>query len=150
MSFTDWLKKNVTEARTAINTEITKYKSRDLLDAILAGSALVAYADGTVSSEEKQKLMGYLRTSDQLSVFDQNDVIKTFQKYVEKFEFDATIGTGEVMTAVAKFKGKPQAQLVIRVCCAIGAADGDFDDKERSVVRRMCSELALNPADFSL
>jgi len=123
-----------------------------LLDVILAGSALVAYADGTVSAEEKQKLIGYLRTSDQLKVFDVNGIIKSFQRCVEKFEFDATIGTGEAMQAITKFKGKPQAQLIVRVCCAIGAADGDgdFDERERAVVRRMCSELALNPADFSL
>lgn len=150
MSFTDWLKKNVTEARETLNTEITKFKSKDLLEAVVAGCALVAYADGNVTSEEKQKMIGYLRTSDQLKVFDVNDVIKIFQKYVEKFEFDSMIGTGEVMQAVGKFRGKPQAQLVVRVCCAIGAADGDFDEKEKAVVRRMCSELGLTPSDFSL
>lgn len=150
MSFTDWLKKNVTEARETLNTEITKFKSKDLLEAVVAGCALVAYADGNVTSEEKQKMMGFLRTSDQLKVFDSGDVIKIFQKYVEKFEFDNTIGVGEVMQAVGKFRGKPQAQLVVRVCCAIGAADGDFDQKEKAVVRRMCSELGLNPSDFSL
>lgn len=150
MSFTDWLKKNVTEARETLNIEITKFKSKELLEAVVAGCALVAYADGNVSPEEKQKMIGYLRTSDQLKVFDVNDVIKIFQKYVEKFEFDSTIGTGEVMQAVGKFRGKPQAQLVVRVCCAIGAADGDFDEKERGVVRRMCSELGLNTADFDL
>jgi len=150
MSFTDWLKRNVTEARDTLNAEITKFKSKDFLEAVIAGSALVAYADGNVSAAEKQKLMGYLQSSDQLKHFDQNDVIKLFQKYVAKFEFDTTIGTGEVMNAVTKFKGKPQAQLVIRVCCAIGSSDGDFDSQEKSVVRRMCSELGLNPADFSL
>lgn len=150
MSFTDWLKKNVTEARDALNTEITKFKSKDLLDAVVAGCALVAYADGSVSSEEKQKMMGFLRTSDQLKVFDSAEVIKIFQKYVEKFEFDSVIGVGEVMQSVGKFRGKPQAQLVIRICCAIGAADGDFDQNERTAVRRMCSELGLNPADFNL
>jgi len=150
MSFTDWLKKNVTEARDALNTEITKFKSKDLLEAVVAGCALVAYADGNVSSEEKQKMMGFLRTSDQLKVFDSGAVIKIFQKYVEKFEFDAPIGVGEVMQAVGRFRGKPQAQLVVRVCCAIGAADGDFDEKEKAVVRRMCSELGLNPSDFNL
>ncbi|MFA7607819.1 MAG: tellurite resistance TerB family protein [Rhodocyclaceae bacterium] len=150
MSFTNWLKRNVTEARDALNAEITKFKSKDLLEAIVASSAMVAYADGHVSSDEKQKLMGYLRSSDQLKFFDQNDVIKTFQKYVEKFEFDATIATGEVMSAVTKFKGKPEAQLVIRVCCAIGSSDGDFDEGERAVVSRMCSELDLNPKDFGL
>ncbi|GAB3455062.1 tellurite resistance TerB family protein [Insolitispirillum peregrinum] len=150
MSFTDWLKKNVTEARDTLNAEITKFRSKDLLEAVVAGCALVAYADGSISSEEKQKMMGFLRTSDQLKVFDAGDVIKIFQKYVEKFEFDTTIGTGEVMQVVGRFRDKPQAQLVIRVCCAIGAADGDFDEKEKIVVRRMCSELGLNPSDFNL
>ena len=150
MAFTDWLKKNVTEAREALNKEITKFKSKEFLDAIVAGSAMVAYADGTISAQEKQKLMGYLRTSEQLQVFDQNDVIKQFQKYVEKFDFDNTIGTGEAMQAIARFRDKPQAQLIIRVCCAIGSADGDFDDDEQAVVRRMCNELGLNPKDFDL
>lgn len=150
MSFTNWLKRNVTEARDSMNAEIAKFKSKDLLEAIVASSAMVAYADGSVSASEKQKLMGYLRSSDQLKHFDQNEVIKIFQRYVEKYEFDTTIATGEVMTAVSKFKGKPQAQLVVRVCCAIGASDGDFDENEKEVVRRMCSELGLDPADFDL
>lgn len=150
MSFTDWLKKNVTEARDTLNAEITKFKSKDLLEAVVAGSAMVAFADGKISAEEKQKLMAYLKISDQLKVFDSNDVIKIFQKYAEKFEFDTTIGTGEAMQVIGKFRGKPQAQLVVRVCCAIGASDGDFDEKERAVVRKMCSELGLDPADFEL
>ena len=150
MSFTDWLKKNIIEARDALNTEITKFKSKDLLEAVVAGCALVAYADGDVSSAEKQKMMGYLKTSDQLKVFSSGHVISIFQAYVDKFDFDPTVGTGEVMQAVGKFRGKPQAQLVVRVCCAIGAADGDFDKQERAVVRLMCSELGLNPADFNL
>lgn len=150
MSFTDWLKKNVTEARDTINSEIMKFKSKDLLEAVVAGCAMVAYADGSIKSSEKQKMMGYLKQSDQLKVFDQEEVIRLFQKYVEKFEFDATIGTGEVIQAISKFRGKTQAQLLVRICCAIGAADGDFDMNEQAVVRRMCSELGLNPADFNL
>jgi len=150
MSFTDWLKRNVTEARETLNAEITKFKSKDFLEAVVAGCAMVAFADGVVSPQEKQKMMGYMKTSDQLKVFNQNDIIKMFQKYVEKFEFDPGIGTGEAMQVIGKFRDKPQAQLVVRVCCAIGAADGDFDEGEKSVVRRMCSELGLNPADFGL
>lgn len=72
MAFTDWLKRNVTEARDTITAEISKFKSKDLLEAIVASSAMVAYADGQISSDEKQKLMGYLRSSEQLKHFDQN------------------------------------------------------------------------------
>lgn len=150
MSFTDWLKRNVTEARETLNAEITKFKSKDFLEAVVAGCAMVAFADGVISPQEKQKMMGYMKSSDQLKVFNQNDVIKIFQKYVEKFEFDPAIGTGEAMQVIGKFRDKPQAQLVVRVCCAIGAADGDFDPSEKEVVRRMCSELGLSPADFGL
>ena len=60
------------------------------------------------------------------------------------------IATGEVMASVSKFKGKPQAQLVVRVCCAIGASDGDFDQTEKDVVRRMCAELELDATAFGL
>ncbi|MEO5376310.1 MAG: tellurite resistance TerB family protein [Magnetococcus sp. DMHC-6] len=150
MAFTDWLKQNVTLAQETLNTEITKFKSKDLLEAVIAGCALVGYADGNVTSQEKQKMMGYLKSSEQLKVFDQNDVIKLFQKYVEKFEFDTNIGTGEVMQIIGQFRGKPQAQLIVRVCCAIGASDGNFDLQEQNIVRRMISELGLNPTDFSL
>jgi hypothetical protein len=34
------------------------------------------------------------------------------------------------------------------VVCAIGASDGDFDDKEKAAWRLICLELGLNPADF--
>lgn len=39
---------------------------------------------------------------------------------------------------------------MVRVCCAIGAADGNFDEGEKTVVRKICAELSLNPKDFDL
>jgi tellurite resistance protein TerB len=36
------------------------------------------------------------------------------------------------------------------VCCAIGASDGDFDQTEKDVVRRMCAELELDATAFGL
>lgn len=150
MSFASWIQKNVTEAKDSICTEVAKFKSRDLLEAVIAGCTMVAYADGGISTEEKRKMLNYLKLSDQLKVFNKDDIIKTFQKYAEKFEFDNIIGIGEVMQTVQKFRNKPQAQLVVRICCAIGAADGNFDELEQTVVRKMCLELGLNPADFDL
>ena len=144
------MKDSVKNAKNTITTEVAKYRSKDFLEAIVSSCAMVAYADGHVSSEEKQKMIGFMRTSEQLSVFNQNDIIKLFQKYAEKFEFDAGIGTGEVMRVVGKFQGKPEAQLIIRVCCAIGMADGDFDDQEKSCVRTLVVELGLDPNSFDL
>lgn len=147
----NWLKENTAAARSRLRDEVTKYKNRDFMEAVVAGCAIVAAADGTVSSSEKQKMIGYMRNSEELRVFDIEAVIKSFNAFVEKFEFDAEIGRGEALRAISKIKGKTGAdRLLVRVCCAIGAADGSFDANEKAAVALICLELGLNPSDFDL
>lgn len=147
----NWLKGKFDEVSSNLKKEITKFRNKDLLDGIIAGCTLVAYADGVVKPEEKQKMMGFLRTSDVLSVFNTDEVIKLFEKFSDQFEFDPAIGEANALQAVSKVKGKEgEARLLVRVCCAIGASDGDFDDSEKKVVRKICSELGLNSTDFDL
>ncbi len=147
----NWLKTNAAAARAKMSEEMTKYRNRDFMDAVVAGCALVAAADGSVSSEEKQKMIGYMQASDELKVFKIEDVIASFSAIVAKFDFDATIGKGEALRKIAKIKGKSGAdRLLVRVCCAIGASDGDFDAKERAAVVGICTELGLTPAEFDL
>lgn len=146
-----WLTDNATVAREKLATEVAKYKNGDFRDAVVAGCALVAAADGDISSEEKQKMIGYMQTSNELKVFKMTDIMKSFNDVVEKFEFDKGIGQGEALRQIGKLKSKPEeAQLLVRVCCAIGAADGDFDDQERAAVRMICTELGLDAANFDL
>ncbi|WP_347902884.1 tellurite resistance TerB family protein [Pseudomonas purpurea] len=147
----EWLKTNATAARDKLASEVTKFKNREFMDAVVAGCALVAAADGDISSEEKQKMMGYIQNSQELKVFDAKDVIKSFQEICGKFEFDNAIGRAEALKVIAKIKSKPDAaRLLVRVCCAIGGADGSFDESERAVCRSICNELGLSPADFDL
>ena len=54
------------------------------------------------------------------------------------------------MQAIGRVKKPEEARLLVRVCCMIGAADGNFDDKERALVTDICRELELNPKDFDL
>lgn len=146
-----WLKGKFGEVSTSLKNEVTKIRNKDFLEGVVAGCALVAYADGVVKPEEKQKMMGFLKASEVLSVFDTGDVIRLFEKFSEQFEFDLAIGEANALQAISKVKKKEgEARLLVRVCCAIGASDGDFDDSEKKTVRKICSELGLNPADFDL
>lgn len=145
--FTTWVK----ETAANLKTEVGKYKNKTFLEATVAGCALVAAADGNVSSEEKQKMIGFMKQSDALSVFDISEAVALFNKYTENFSFDPTIGKAECLQVIGKLKKDESAsRLLVRVCCAIGAADGDFDDAEKAVVREICMELGLNPQDFNL
>ena len=147
----EWLKSNVDSVRSKLATEVSKFKNRDFMEALVAGCALVSAADGNISSSEKQRMTGFIQNSDELKVFDLNDVITSFNNYCQKFEFDTEIGKAEALRAVGKARTKPDAaRLLVRVCCAIGSSDGNFDDSERAMCRIICNELGLNPADFEL
>jgi len=146
-----WLKNKFDEVSKSLKDEVTRVKNQTFLEGVISGCTIVAYADGIVRPEEKQKMMAFLRSNDVLSVFDTSKVIALFEKASSKYEFDRSIGEMENLATVAKLREKPaEARLLVRVCCAIGASDGDFDETEKSAVRKICSELNLNPADFDL
>lgn len=148
MSFLDSLKKTVMDAGKSMNSELQKFRSKDLMQAIVAGATMIAYADGVVSASEKQKLMGYVRNSEQLSVFDTDKVIESFNQYLSRFEFDSTIASGEALQKIAAFKGKPEAHLIVRVCLAIANADGNFDTTEQQALEQICRSLDLDIKSF--
>lgn len=147
----EWLKTNTQGARDKLATEIGKFRNREFMDGVVAACALVSASDGNISSVEKQRMTGFIQNSAELKVFDLRDVIKSFNAHCEKFEFDSEIGKAEALRCIGKLRSKPDAaRLLVRVCCAIGSADGDFDQSEREVCRLICKELGLDPADFQL
>ncbi len=147
----EWLKTNAAKARETLTTEVAKFKNRTFMEATANACALIAAADGEISSSEKMKMSGFINNSPELKVFNQNDVIKVFNDACAKFEFDFSIGQAEALKVVSKIKGKDgEARLLVRVACAIGASDGNFDAKEKAACRLICNELGVNPADFEL
>ncbi len=150
MGFFDELKSRASQWQSSLSQEMGRFKNRDLMEAILAGCALVSAADGSVSSAEKQKMMGFVQNSDALKVFQSQEVIQSFQKHMSKIEFDFALGKAEALQVIAKIKDPDQARLLVRVCCAIGSSDGQFDEQEKNMVRTICRELQLTPSDFDL
>jgi len=145
--FTSWVK----ETSNNLKGEVQKFRNKDFLEATIAGCAMVAAADGTISPEEKRKMVGFINQNDALKVFDTSEVVKLFEKFASTYDFDPLIGKGECLKAISRLKKRPEeARLMILVCCAIGTADGNFDDNEKQVVREICSELGQNPVDFNL
>ncbi|MCL2160426.1 MAG: tellurite resistance TerB family protein [Betaproteobacteria bacterium] len=148
MSFLDTLKQSFKDVTKSMGAELKKFRSKDLLQAIVAGSTMIAYADGEVSASEKQKLMGYVRNSEQLSVFDMDKVIEAFNQNLSRFDFDPIIAVGEALQKITPFKDKPEAHLIVRVCLAIAHADGNFDETERQALEQICAALNLDIKTF--
>lgn len=137
--------------KTSVTEGVKKIKNKKFMEATAAGCAMVAFANGLVKPEEKAKMAGFIQRNDALNVFDMSEVIASFEKYVQGFEFDIQIGKAEALKTISKVKkNSEEARLLIRVCQAVGTADGDFDEQEKKAVREICQELGLNPAEFDL
>ncbi len=151
MGFLDDLKAKASEVKTGLVTEAKRFKNKDFHTAVVAACALIAYADGEVSADEKKKMAGFMQVNDAMKIFDINTTIEIFNKYIQQMEFDLDIGRSEALTAIAKLSGKAaEARTVVRLAGAIGAADGDFDDSEKAAVRTICNELSLDATEFGL
>lgn len=150
MSFDNFLSQLKTKANE-FKTEVLKFKNKDFLNAAMAGSALIAMADGSVNSEEKQKMIKFIEGNDALSIFTTSDVIKAFQDFVGQLEFDKDIGEAKAYQALGKMKSNIEAsRLLMRMIIAIAASDGNFDASEKNVATKIAVELGLNPSEFEL
>ena len=150
MSFDTFLSQLKTKANE-LKTEALKFKNKDFLNAAMAGSALVAMADGSISSEEKQKMIKFIESNDALSIFTTSDVIKAFQDFVSQLEFDKDIGEAKAYQAIGKMKSNSEAsRLLVRMIIAIASSDGLFDSDEKKVAIKIAKELAIDPSEFEL
>lgn len=150
MAFQDFLN-NIKTKAAELKNEAMKFKNKDFLNAAISGSVLISMADGHVSSDEKQKMMRFIENYEALSVFSGKELIEAFQNAMTQIEFDKDLGEAKAYDAIRKMKGKDDAaRLILRLIIAIAGADGNFDDSEKRVARKIAMELALNPADFEL
>lgn len=104
MSFFDKVKGALTSGREELTRQVGRYKNKKFMQGTVAVCARIAVASDGVSSEEKQKMIGFLRSSEELKVFDTAEVIEFFNKLVTSFDFDLEIGKGETMKYILALK----------------------------------------------
>lgn len=147
MGFLDVLK----SAASGLTGSMKKLANNDVMHAIAAGCAVVAAADGSIDVEEKAKMLGFIKRREELKVFKASDVSAAFASAADDIEFDYEIGKLEAAKHLRKMDGKTEsAELVAKICCAIGASDGDFDDDEKDSVRWICSEMGISASVVGL
>ncbi|WP_442497924.1 tellurite resistance TerB family protein [Methylobacter sp. sgz302048] len=150
MSFENFLTSLKNKA-SELKTEALKFKNKDFLNATMAGSALVAMADGVITPEEKQKMIKFIEAHDALSIFTTIDVVNAFQTYVSQLQFDRDIGEAKAFEALKKMESNAAAaRLILRMVISIAGSDGEFDDYEKKMAVRIAKELSLDPAEFEL
>ena len=151
MSFFDNLKNTFTSSTQDLVSNVMKFKNKKFMEGTVAVCAIISFASGGASAEEKQKMIGFIQQSKELNVFSIEEVIAFYNKLAESFQFDHDIGKGEAMRYVANLKDAPEsAQLAVQVGIAIGKSDGYFDDKEKAALIEICHALDINTDNLSV
>ncbi|MDR0217899.1 MAG: tellurite resistance TerB family protein [Enterobacteriaceae bacterium] len=151
MSFLNKIKSALNAGREELTNQVGRFKNKKFMEGTVAVCAHVAMASNGVSSEEKQKMVGFIKNSPELKVFDTTEIIEFFNKLVSSYEFDKDIGKGEAMKYIMALKQQPDAaQLALRVGIAVAKSDGDFDQDEKNAALEICNALGFVPAEFDL
>jgi tellurite resistance protein TerB len=151
MSFWEKLKQNVSQMNDSLQTNISKFKNNDFAEASMAICALIATADGTINSAERQKMTALIVSNETLKIFPASELKQKFDFYCEKLSQDFDFGKVEAIQAIAKLNKKlDQGRAVIQIGIIIGGADGNFDKDEQKVVKEACHAAGINPGEFDL
>ncbi|MFE9057341.1 tellurite resistance TerB family protein [Streptomyces mutabilis] len=151
MALWDRFKESASQMQTQLTAKKNDLKSGAFRDASMAMCALVAAADGTVDSSERQRVVQLIATNDVLQNFPADDLRRRFEDNLSKLAADYALGKVSVLLEIAKAKKKPaEARAVVQIGIVIGGADGDFDKDEQAVVREACYALDLPPHEFDL
>ncbi|MDP6805488.1 MAG: TerB family tellurite resistance protein [Rhodospirillales bacterium] len=135
----------------AAGARIRLARHRPLLEAAMAASALVALADGHVTFSESHRLDEIIETIEQLRVFDAHEGVELFKDYIDAVALNPEAGRKQALSAIDRIADdKDEARLLVRLCLAVSAADGVFQDEERERIVEICARLGLAPDEFGL
>jgi tellurite resistance protein TerB len=122
-----------------------------VVEGVVAGCALVAYADGWVTPEETRRMRGLILRFEPASALGAAAAVQMFEDLTLEFGSDHDAGEARALELVSRLADHPQhSELLVDTCCAIAEADGGFDAEEREMILKICSLLNVDPARHGL
>jgi tellurite resistance protein TerB len=122
-----------------------------LLASVMAGCAIIAYADGEATPDEQKRMLSLIHRFQPLGAFSRSDLANAFEQASGEFDNDRHEGERKALMAVRRICGQRRhAVMLLKTCQAIASADGIVDPREWHAMVKICRSLDLNPADHGL
>lgn len=132
----------------AAQVTLHKVDNRDLMEAIVAGAVLVAYADGDCSAEELTTLQGIIENNDNLKHFG-SEIGTTIDKYSGMYESGKRLAKVKLMKELADVQADEEQKIeAFIIAIEIADADGDIDDAELAILKEIGKQYGLNPDNY--
>jgi len=143
-----WLTNSYESVKAEVLRQLKRSEREDLFKAVIAGCALMAYADGRFSQPEKASMLDLIRTTEAIDMFDTDDALAEFDRISELYYFDFVDGEAHAMRRLVQLRDRREDAIVVaKACAVIATADGHFDEDEKATLRRICKLMNLDPAE---
>lgn len=117
-------------------------RQQDILDALVAACAMVAYADGKADEHERRRLLGLMRRIQSLEGFSRDDLAEEFMRHERAFELDPVYARESALAAVAALKpNASEMHILLKSCDEILRADGVAHPLEYEALRAIRQAL---------
>ncbi|NJO32995.1 MAG: tellurite resistance TerB family protein, partial [Rhodospirillales bacterium] len=122
-----------------------------LMEAVVAGCALVAYSDGWVSPEETLRMRRLILRFEPAKALGLAEILRLFEEMTLSFADNFETGEQAAFELVSRLAGRHrESDLLIDTCCGIADADGGFDAEERETILKLCAMLQIEPETHGL
>jgi tellurite resistance protein len=124
---------------------VVKLPGRRTLDGIVRAGALIALADGTVTSAERQALTGFLRARGLLMRFGRQSTLGAFERAIAELGALHLAAFCALADELRHLAGTPDASLVAGAASRVMFADGIAWPQETALIRIIEDRLGLAP-----
>lgn len=126
-------------------------ENKDFLEAVCAGVALVAAADGDIEESERHKAIKIVSNHAALSkLYKQSDIEQTLETMFRRAK--EASGRQQLARELDDIKGRPNgaqmAEDVYLVAVDIANADGEVEPQEQDVLKKLAGRLGVDPSRF--
>jgi len=121
----------------------------DLLEAVCAGVAMVAMADGNASAEELSTAKKSLTANKTIAeAFTSSDITRVMDKMLDTAKDGGRMAKARLMKQIEDVASKPeQAEAVLYAILDV-ADHGGIDDQELAVIKDISTRLGLDHTKF--
>jgi tellurite resistance protein TerB len=117
---------------------------KDALEAVCAGAALVAAADGTISNEEIASTLRAIGANPNLAAaFSPAEIERTADAMLKRAQ-GGRVGQSGLLNEIKQVAADPEvAELVMLATVDVAESDGSIGDKERAVLATISKGLGI-------
>ena len=138
--------------KKAVNSmaELKKVEKKNLMEAIVGASLLVAYSDGSCGDDEVLKLDELIRSNPALAHFG-SEISQTTNRISAQLKANFLVGRVHVKREIADIKNdKADAEEVFVNAIAMAQADGEISTAEKGVLQEIGREFGLRLEDYGI